>query len=962
MEINEIYYGFKLERVKDIKDIGSKLYEFKHLKSGATLVYLANDDDNKCFSFGFRTIPTDSTGVCHIIEHSVLCGSQKYPLKEPFVNLLKGSMSTFLNAMTACDFTIYPVASQNDKDFDNLVSVYMDACLAPLSVKDPKPFLQEGWHLELTDRDQLPCYKGVVYNEMKGAMSSVEAQLEQRTCESIYKGSTYEYNSGGDPSEIPNLTYEDYKRFYHKHYHPSNGLLYLYGKMNILAKLQFLNDNYLAFYDQDAEVIDIQKPEAKIDLEYTAKYAIPSDEEEKDNTYMSLSFALDDYHNQRDLKAFAILDVVLMGSNDSKLKKALLDAHLGEDIVTSVYDAALLPTYQVYLYKTNPELKERFYKTFIDSCRQIVKEGIDKKALLSTINNAEFKFKEMDTGRTPKGLLFAFDLMQAYNYHIDFAEILNMQDLFEFYKKELNNGYFEGLIEKYILNSKHYSLVTLLPDRQLEQENEAQMHALMTSIKAKMSDAELDECLKMNAELLAYQSASDTQEELKTLPKLSLKDLDDNVSTLPQEVKEVGNVKLIKHEFNTNGIAYLNLYFDLNVIEYEDLLYAKLLTQLLTSLDTKNYTLLEFQNFVRTYLGSLTFDIYTSGITKDKCVAKFVVSASSLKENISYLNKAITELLNNLILDGDKIKTLFIQLKSTVRNSIIENGNVVAMNEAKANSSKGGAIANKISGLSLYRFLEEHTENFDAGMVIAKIKAVMNKLFNKANMIASISGDEETVSLLEDSILSLAIKEETPQFSLHIPEDGKGDMALIIPSGVSYNALATNLKDLGENFSGKLNIVSHILNYDYLWPEVRVKGGAYGCRLGLNSAGDIAFSSYRDPNVKNTYEAYSGASNYLEHLEITEDEFLTYLIGAVGSYDQPVSNALKISNADGYYLRGISDDERKKIKQEMLDTTLDDVKGYAKLFKKLSQMGNIFSVGNETKIKEFKHFKGTINL
>ena len=957
MNINEIYSGFKLLSIKKIKDLDSNLYEFKHEKSGATLVYLENDDTNKCFSIGFRTLPEDSTGVCHIIEHSLLCGSKKYPVKEPFVNLLKGSMATFLNAMTSSDFTMYPVASQNDKDFDNLMSVYLDAVFAPICMLDEKPFLQEGWHYELNSKDELPSYKGIVYNEMKGHMSGVERQLEEHLETVFYKGSCYEYNSGGDPDVIPSLTFNYYKEFYHKHYHPSNGIIYLYGDMDIKEKLEFIDKEYLSLFVDEGVKIEIKMPEARIVKDEKFLYAIGQDEELENNTYMSIAFALDHAENVRDLVGFSILSQALMSTNASPLKKALLDKELGFDVTAGINESTILPSYLISLHKTNEDKKDEFYNTIISECKRLVSEGIDKEILLAIINRSEFENKEMDTGTMPKGLLFAFSIMQSFNYDFRYETLLEMSPYFQFYKDELHNGYFEGLLEKYILNTKHCAMVTLIPSKELEEQKEKEMNEKMAQLKANMSEEEIEECIRVTQELIAYQNRKDEIEDVEKLPKLKLEDISTKVIELPTKVETKNDIEFISHNFNTNKIGYLRLYFDLNVVSIDELPYITILNNLLGKLDTKNYSVSKLQTYIKTYLGSLVFSSTATSQNKESYVLKQVVTASALLENISHISTIINEVVNNTILDEEKVRTILLQMKNRFKNGIIENGMGAASTLIRSTLSKEGVISSKMSGLEMYNFLCDLTDNLDFELLKEKLTSLMKKVYSKENIIASVSGDIEVLNALENEVFKLNLSDITPTHNLHVLiENNIGD-ALVVSSGVSNNVMAINLKDLGEVYSGKLHVLQHILNYDYLWPEVRVKGGAYGANFQINSSEDVVFGSYCDPNVKNTYDVYEGTAFYLENLETDESEFKSYLIGAMAKFDAPVSNFVRILVADGNLFRNNTAERRERIKKEAIETTLEDIKGYSKLFKKIAQLSNVYTIGNETAINQYSRLE-----
>lgn len=955
MNINKVYHGFKLVSIKEIKEIDSILYEFYHEKSGANLVYLANDDTNKCFSIGFKTLPEDSTGICHIIEHSVLNGSKKYPVKEPFVNLLKGSMASFLNAMTASDCTIYPVASQNDKDFDNLMSVYLDAVFAPLSITDPKPFLQEGWHYEMLDENSIPSYKGIVYNEMQGAMSNPLSQLSEYTNQVLYKGTCYEFNSGGDPDVIPNLTYDYYKKFYHKHYHPSNGVIYLYGKMDVVEKLAYIDEEYLSKFVNTEEKIEFTLPTPVIDTNVVREYSINDEEEIENNTYISLSFMLEHAKNVKDIVGFSLLNEALMGTNASPLKKVLLENELAEDIESYLDDGAIYPSYSIYLNKTSPEKKELFINLVMSELKRLATEGIDKELLLATININEFKNKELDTGRMPKGLAFVFGIMQGFNYGIPYNDLLETSQYYKFYKENIDKRYFEGLIEKYILNSNHYVSVTMNPSKELGKIKSQQLNDKMRQLKESMTSEEIKEYVRITEELFAYQNKVDDIEDVKKLPELKLKDISTKIEPIDTNVVENNGYKIIYHEVNTNKIAYMRAYFDLNVLNIEELAYARILARLFVKLDTKNYTADKLQSYIKTYLGNIGFSPVVNAISKDEYIAKMLVTVSSLEENISYIPSILNEVINNTIYDEDKIKTILVQMKNRERSSIIENGTSAATTIIRSQLSKEGVLTSKMSGLNMYNLLCDLTENFNNDTIV-KLQEIAKKIFNKNNLLISLSGDKETLKLLTESTNNLELYDDNNSNNLNV-EYIKDDMdALVIPSGVNCNVKGINLTELGYELNGSLYVVQHILNYDYLWPEVRVKGGAYGCSLTLSISGDVVLGSFSDPNVSNTYDVYNRIAEYLEQFNPSEEEFTSYLIGTIAKVDQPASIYSKISTADKNLLCGISVERLEKLKEEILNTTVDKIKSYADLFKKMAKQSIIFTVGNEEKITEFNQF------
>lgn len=955
MELNEVYYGFKLNKKEYIKEIDVTLNEFTHVQSGATLAYLECDDTNKTFMAAFRTLPEDSTGVCHILEHSVLCGSKKYPLKEPFVNLIKGSMASFLNAMTASDFTCYPVASKNDKDFNNLMSLYLDAVFSPLSVTDEKPFLQEGWHYEMNSEDDIPSIKGVVYNEMKGAMSSVDSMLDSVMRKVMYNGTGYSFNSGGDPDVIPKLTFEYYKKYYHTHYHPENAILVLYGKMNILEKLEFIDKEYLSLFKIGGNKTKIPMPKPVVDTNYEEYYPIGESESEENNTYMSLTFALPECSNIRDYQAFEIIRSALFETNDSPLKKALIDANLGKDIDVSIDNDCILPNFQISLKGTNKELKKKFYDTFIGACKDIVNKGINRDVLLATINNAKFKYKEMDMGTLPKGVIFAFTLMPAFLYELPLADVLKMEQHFDFYKENLKTSYFEDLIEKYFINSKHYVLVTLLPSSSMAKEKEDMIAKEMKKLKESMSKAEVLSCIKQTRELQAYQERHDTEEELASLPTLELSDISLDINTIPTKKYIHNSYQVLEHEFNTNQIAYLTMLFDLKSLTIEELKYAKVLAVLLKMLNTKNMDAYSLQNYIKTYLGDLVFSVYLSA-KDDTPVAKMAVFASALKENVSYISNAISSIITGTIFDKEKVLVLLHQMKMDARENIIQGGTGVATCEAAASFSKAFKLNSACQGKNIYDFVTNAIENVDE--FIEKIKDISSKIFTNKDLIISASGDRETIDSILNVVDNIKLEEYNGPEALCVELDSIKQNALIIPSEVNYDGMALDFNSIGYKLDGTFNVLSHIVSYDYLWPQVRVMGGAYGCNFTPNIRQNIVIlGSYRDPNIMNTYDVYNNIPNYLEEFAQTEAEFKSYLIGAIGGLDQPVSNTVLINTCDKYMLLGITDESRIKIKKEMLETTVEKIQALAPIFRDSLSNASIYAVGSKNDIATSKMFK-----
>ena len=954
MKLNDIIHNFKLISIENVKDINAKLYQFEHIKSKGLVAYLECDDTNCCFAIGFKTLPEDSTGVCHIIEHSLLCGSKKYPLKEPFVNLLKTSLSTFLNAFTAYDWTMYPFASQTPKDFDNILKIYCDAVFNPLSVIDEKPFLQEGWHLELLNENDLPSYKGVVYNEMKGAMSSVDECLTQATLEAMYKDTCYRHNSGGDPDVIPNLTYEAYKDFYHRHYTPQNALTYFYGKLNIEEKLQFLDEEYFSKYEAKNDVITITPQKPLINLDYKKEYEIGEDEDVKDNTYMSLCYGLDNYNNNETLMAVNVLCDALLSKNDSPLKKAMLDAKLAQNVECRIDDDNIIPALHIYLQKTNVNKKEEFRSTFINEVKKLVDNGIDKELLLASINHLEFKDKELDAGGMPKGLIFAMQMMGSFNYNGKLTSHLEFIDNYQKFKKELYNGYFEKILEKYILNSNHYVQVVLTPSKELGLKKKKLMDEKMKQIKDNMSHEEVLALIKQTNELIAYQNHIDTKKELKCLPQLKLKDIPTSINYLATKKDTINGMRVITHNLNTNDIAYLRMYFSIKKINEEDLPYVLLLKCLLRNVPTNNYDTLALNNIIKTFLGDLYFNELVFSKDKDDYSFLFKVSTSALNENINYIPDMINEVLLHSKFNKKEVLQIIKQITTSLRQSIIENGNRIAKDMARSCFTKEASITtNGLSGLNVYKFFNSLSNNYNHTLVNKKLKEISEKIFNKKNAIISLSGNDTTLALLKASIKNIKLPRKEYADVLNVTLSKDKNCALKIPSGVSYNALACSLNVVNEKFSGKYLVLSHIVNYDYLWAEVRVKGGAYGCSLQVYKNNDVAFSTYRDPNVKNSYQTFKNLVKYLKGFKVSKDEFTSYIIGAMGGFDAPLSNPLLIDTWDINYLSNYTKEDKINLKKQILKTKIEDINELASVFEKLFNDCATYTIGNEAKINEY---------
>ena len=677
--------AYEVLQTEDLSDLKSKGTLLKHKKSGARVLLMENDDENKVFTIGFRTPPSDSTGVPHIMEHSVLCGSKEFPVKDPFVELVKGSLNTFLNAMTYPDKTVYPVASCNDKDFQNLMHVYMDAVFYPNIYQNDKTFRQEGWSYKLDNPDGELTISGVVYNEMKGAFSSPEGVLDRVVLNSLFPDNTYSVESGGDPEVIPELTYERFLDFHRKYYHPSNSYIYLYGDMNMEEKLRWLDEKYLSDFENepvDSE-IHLQKPFTEM-KEVVQEYSIASEESEEDNTYLSYNKVIGTTLDEKLYLAFEILDYALLSAPGAPLKKALLDAGVGKDISGSYDNGVYQPIFSVISKNANVEQKEEFVRVIEDTLKDIVKNGINKKALRAGINYHEFRFREADFGNYPRGLMYGLQLFDSWLYD-ETKPFIHMQAIptFEFLKEQVETGYFEELIQKYLLDNTHGSIVIIKPERGRTARMDKELADKLQAYKDSLSKEEIDALVKATKELEEYQEEESAPEDLAKIPVLGREDISREIAPIYNKELETSGVKLVHHEVETNGIGYTALLFDLSGIPEEKLPYISILQSVLGIINTKNYEYSELFNEINVHTGGIgtSLELYTD-VTKVKekeFRATFEIKGKALYPKMDVLFSMMREILMESDLGDEKrLKEILAMLKSRLQMSFLSSGHTTA--------------------------------------------------------------------------------------------------------------------------------------------------------------------------------------------------------------------------------------------------------------------------------------------
>jgi presequence protease len=968
LEINKVYHGFKLLEEKHIEEINSTTKLFEHEKSGAKLFYLQNEDDNKVFSISFRTPPEDSTGLTHILEHSVLCGSRKFPSKEPFVELIKGSLNTFLNAMTFSDKTMYPVASRNNKDFRNLMDVYLDAVLYPNIYKTPEILMQEGWHYELDNKEGELTYKGVVYNEMKGALSSPESILMRKVQESLFPDTPYGYESGGDPDFIPDLTQEQFVSFHKKYYHPSNSYIFLYGDMDILEQLSFIDSEYLSNFnriDIDSE-IPYQKPfneQKKVVLDYP----ISENEKEEDKTFLSLNFVVGDATNNELYYAFDILEHLLLETPAAPLKKSLIDANLGKDVFGSFDSSVLQPTFSLVVKNSSESKLDEFKKVVHDTLESLVNNGIDKKLIESSINIKEFQLREAEFSGYPKGLVYGIQCMDSWLYGENPILHLEYESALAKIKTALETNYFEKLIEQYLLNSKHSSLVVVNPKKGLGEQKSEELRKKLADYKASLSEDELNKIIENTNKLRERQETPDTQEALESLPLLSLEDIDPKSEKLPLEEKAIKDIKVLAHPTFTSGIGYVNIYFDSTVVPQDKIPHLGLLSAVLGKIGTKKYGYEELSNIININTGGIRFsaEAFAECGSSQNFFPKFSVRAKALIEKLPDLMEIIGEILGNTVYEDKKrIKEIIQEMKSRMEMRMLQRGHTVASKRACSYFSPIAKYEETLIGLSFYKFMADLDNNFEAKFkeLSESFKELSKLIFNKNNLILSFTGDEKDYGIFEQSFTALYdnLGEEKPQQNEYSFELGALNEGLMTSSKVQYVAKAYNFRDLGYNYTGSLQVLKTIVGYEYLWNKVRVQGGAYGAFSNFQWGGNTVFSSYRDPNLVETLAAYDKTASFVQNFDADNREMTKYIIGTISELDSPLSPFMKGVVSDEYYIRKINHELVQKEREEILNTNKEEIRKLASLISEGMKQNYFCVLGSEEKIKANKDMFGNI--
>ena len=944
-----------------VEDVQSDGFILRHKKSGARIAILSNNDDNKVFYIGFKTPPEDETGVPHIIEHTTLCGSKKFPVKDPFIELAKGSLNTFLNAMTYPDKTVYPVASCNDQDFKNLMDVYLDAVFNPNITKYEEIFKQEGWHYELTGKDDELKINGVVYNEMKGAYSSPDEVLSSQIYRSLFPDNTYSKDSGGNPEYIPKLTYEAYLNFYHKYYHPSNSYIYLYGDMDVVERLEWLDKEYLSLYDYKKVNSEINKQPAFDEIKNVeAQYSITMDDSQENKTYLSYNRVVGDSLDEMLYQAFDVLDYALVSSPGAPVKQALIDAGIGDDVYGS-YDAGILqPVFSFVAKNANASQADEFESIIENTLKEVVKTGINKEALLAGINSSEFKFREADFGQFPKGLLFGLNCLDSWLFD-DMKPFIHLECLGTFAKlrKAVDTDYFEKLIQEYLLDNTHGSSVTVKPKRGLGNEREEALAKELSDYKASLSDEEIKKLIEDTEHLKKYQEEPSSDEDLRKLPMLTRADMKKNAMPFSNIEDELLDVKVVRHDIESNGIDYISFLFDAGDFAQSELGYLGFFTNALGLVSTERYSYTDLANATNIYTGGISTGTASHPDIKDRnnFVFKFEVKLKVLEKN---LDKAL-ELMEQMLLSSDftdtkRLGELVAQIKARLQANLSSSGHLVAAMRSMSSFSRYALYQDELKGIAFYRSIcrieKELSESPKS--VSDKLAAIAKKLFARNRMLISFTGNNEAYCNAKPSLEKVIAGFDKMsvignQAEVHF---NTAKEAFIDASQIQYVAKTGDFICEGYEYTGALRLLRIILSYDYLWINVRVKGGAYGCMNTFLRSGESYFVSYRDPNLSDTLDVYDRIPEYIKSFSPDERDMTKYIIGTFSALDTPMNPEAKGSRSLSAYLEGITYEQIQKERNEILNAQPEDIRRLADLVEAVLKKDSICVIGNENMIKE----------
>ncbi|KAJ4897820.1 hypothetical protein Rs2_24614 [Raphanus sativus] len=937
--------GFEKVSEEFISECKSKATLFRHKKTGCEVMSVSNEDENKVFGIVLRTPPKDSTGIPHILEHSVLCGSRKYPLKEPFVELLKGSLHTFLNAFTYPDRTCYPVASTNTKDFYNLVDVYLDAVFFPKCVDDVHTFQQEGWHYELNDPSEDISYKGVVFNEMKGVYSQPDNILGRIAQQAISPDNTYGVDSGGDPKDIPKLTFEEFKDFHRKYYHPSNARIWFYGDDDPLQRLHILSE-YLDMFEaspsRDTSKIEPQKL-FSAPIRIVEKYPAGRDGDLKKKNMVCINWLLSEKPLDLETQlALGFLDHLMLGTPASPLRKILLESGLGEALVSSgMSDELLQPQFSVGMKGVSEDNVQKVEELIIATLQKLAEEGFENEAVEASMNTIEFSLRENNTGSFPRGLSLMLQSIAKWIYDMDPFEPLKYTEPLKALKariaEEGSKAVFSPVIEQFILNNSHRVTIEMQPDPEKASQEEAEEKSILEKVKAGMTEEDLAELARATEELRLKQETPDPPEALRCVPSLNLSDIPKEPTYVPTEVGDINGVKVLRHDLFTNDIIYAEVVFDMGSLKHELLPLVPLFCQSLMEMGTKDLSFVQLNQMIGRKTGGISVYPLTSSVRgKDEPCSKIIVRGKSMAGRAEDLFNLMNCLLQEVqFTDQPRFKQFVSQSIARMENRLRGSGHGVAAARMDAMLNIAGWMSEQMGGLSYLEFLRTLEKKVDEDWegISSSLDEIRRSLLAKNGCIVNMTADGKSLTNIEKSLEKfLDLLPENPSGGL-VTWDGRLPLrneAIVIPTQVNYVGKAGNIYSTGYELDGSAYVISKHISTTWLWDRVRVSGGAYGGFCDFDShSGVFSFLSYRDPNLLKTLDIYDGTGDFLRGLDMDQETLTKAIIGTIGDVD-----SYQLPDAKGYsslmrHLLGVTDEERQRKREEILTTSLKDFKDFA---------------------------------
>lgn len=958
-----MYKNYEIIEKRRIEDLNSEGVILRHIKTKATVTLLLNDDENKVFYIGFRTPPKNSTGVAHILEHSTLCGSKNFPVKDPFIELAKGSLNTFLNAMTYPDKTVYPVASCNDKDFHNLMHIYLDAVFYPNVYNTDKIFKQEGWHYELEDAASELKINGVVYNEMKGAFSSPDDVVETQIMKSLYPDNTYGFVSGGDPKDIPDLSYEEFLDFHRQYYHPSNSYIYLYGNLDAEEYLKFIDEEYLSNFDYLNVDSEIKEQAAFDEIRHISKEYPVLNESDSEGTYLTYNICMSNALDPKLYIALDVLNYVLAGAPGALIKQALLDAGIGNDVYSDVEGGIYQPYFSIVAKGASLDQKDEFVSIIENKLNEAYEKGLSEKSLRASINELEFKYRESDFGSYPRGLILGLQALDSWLYDKNkpFMHI-EANATYDYLKEAIKDRYFENLIKTFMIDNNHKTILTVEPKAGLTTKEDEELKEKLAKYKASLTKEDIDKIVVETKELKEYQSEPSPKEDLEKIPMLTMADLNKKAVKLVNNKTKICDVDLLHHDIFTNKISYLTLLFNVKDIPYELIPYIGLLKGVLGLVDTENYSYRDLFDEVNMQTGSIRF-LYSSFVDKDdasKYEPFFMVKTKMLYDKAACAIELINEIIfNSKWEDKKRLKEIINELRSRMEATFMETGHVVSSLRAISYFSEYAVLDDMIGGIDFLRFIQDVSDNFDdkSEDLIENIKKLIKFIFRKDNLFIDYTGTDEGLKLIAESIGKLLerLSDQKPvaDNSTNIKLIKKNE-GFLTAGQVQYVCRAGNYKKAKLDYTGALKVLKVILGYDYLWNNIRVLGGAYGVMNGFASNGNAYFVSYRDPNLDNTIDVFEKAAEYIENLELDDRDILKYIIGTLSDVDIPFTPATKGAFGLKCYLTNVTDNDIQKERDEILNVTNEDINKLSEYIKTFMDYDCLCVVGNADVINACK--------